>query len=99
MITLFPNSQPRPILVQIMASLSARFARLNRHYEGTSTDSFTHFRCWHEHSTLIEAVKCANSQGIPGWYCFAVEFGAPRELTDAEDEQVRAHRFGSSSNS
>lgn len=82
------------LLVDIMEYLRRKFAPLNRHYEGAWTDSFTHFRCWHAHASLLDAAKCAESQGLPGWYCFAVEFDSPRELTDGEDEQVRAFRFG-----
>ena len=76
-----------------MEFLRQRFASLNRHYEAAWTDSFVHFRCYHEHPELLDAAKCAASQGIPGWYCFAVEFDAPRELTEAEDAEVRRFRF------
>ena len=87
------SQDSRPILVDIVQSLRHRFASLNRHYEGAWTDSFVHRRCLHEHATLIDAARCADSQGFPGWYAFCVEFGAPRELTEAEDDQVRRFRF------
>jgi len=87
------SSSP-PLLPDIMEALRRRFSSLNRHYEAAWTDSFTHFRCWHEHASLIDAAKCAASQGTCGWYCFVVEFDAPRELTDDEDALVRAFRFG-----
>ena len=93
MLPLSQNLQDQPFLEQIMAALRVRFAPLNRHYEGAWTDSFTHFRCWHRHPVLLDAAECAQRQGIPGWYCFAVEFDTPRQLTDAEDAQVKVFRF------
>lgn len=87
-------SSSQPVLADVLDYLRRRFAPLNRHYEAAWTESFTHFRCWHDHSTLIDAAKCAMTQGFPGWYCFAVEFDSPRELTEDEDSQVRAFRFG-----
>jgi len=88
------NPQHQRFLEQIMAALRERFAPLNRHYEGAWTDSFAHMRCWHQHPTLLDAAKCASAQRIPGWYVFCVGSDSPRELNDAEDEQVRAFRFG-----
>ena len=94
MLTLPQNPQAQRLLTEIMATLRRKFTLLNHHYEAGWVDSFVDFRCWHEHATLIQAARCAASQGIPGWYCLAVEFGTPRELTDAEDAEVRAFRFG-----
>jgi hypothetical protein len=47
----------------------------------------------HEHPTLIEAARCATPHGA-GWYVFAVDGDAPRQLTDAEDSVVNEFRFG-----
>src|SRR5713101_4130761 len=81
------------LLTQIMASLRERFAVLNRHYEAAWTDSWSHRRCLHTHSNLIDAAKCAMPTGA-GWYVFAVECGTPRELNDEEEETVNKFRFG-----
>jgi hypothetical protein len=45
----------------------------------------------HEHRTLIEAAQCAMPHGA-GWYVFAVDADAPRELTAAEDMVVDEFR-------
>jgi hypothetical protein len=92
-----------PLVTEILTVLRKRFAPLNRrHYEAgwrayiadCWTDSFVHYRCWHQHKTLIEAAKCALAQRATGWYCIAVELDSPRELTEAEDAEVKAFRFG-----
>jgi hypothetical protein len=91
---LYSSQDSRPtLLLDVMEFLRQRFASLNRHYQAAWTDSFVHFRCYHKHAELLDAAKCAASQGIPGWYCFAVEFDSPRELTEAEDAEVRTFRF------
>lgn len=83
-----------PLLTEIFASLRLRYAALNRHYEAAWTDSWSHRRCEHAHNTLIDAAKCATPHGA-GWYVFAVEYGAPRQLTEDEDRIVDRFRFGS----
>jgi hypothetical protein len=85
---------PAILLAEIMAFLRRRFAALNRHYEAAWTESWTHRRCEHAHANLIDAAKCGTPHGA-GWYVFAVEYGSPRELTDAEDRMVNELRFGS----
>jgi hypothetical protein len=84
---------PDLLLTEIIASLRVRYADLNRHYEAAWTDSWTHQRCGHAHQNLIDAAKCGMPQGA-GWYVFAVEYGAPRELTNQEDHIVNRFRFG-----
>lgn len=83
-----------PIVVsEIVASLRIRFRSLNLCYEAAWTESWSHRRCMHQHRTLIEAANCAMPQGA-GWYVFAVECGAPRELDSAEEDVVNKFRFG-----
>ena len=81
------------VVAQIIARLRLRYKSLNLHFEAGWTESWSHRRCLHEHPTLIEAAKCAMPQGA-GWYVFAVEADAPRQLTDAEDSVVNEFRFG-----
>ena len=95
MVLTAPSTDTRQILADIVESLRHRFASLNRHYQAGWTDSFVHYRCWHEHPTLLDAAKCAESQRVCGAYVFAVDFGVPRELTAVEDEQVRVFRLHS----
>jgi len=87
------SPDPTPLLAQIIATLRLRYKYLNLHFEAGWTESWSHRRCLHEHPTLIEAAKCAMPQGA-GWYVFAVEGDAPRQLTDAEDSLVNEFRFG-----
>ena len=82
----------RPVLADIMASVRERFAALNRHYEAAWTESWSHRRCEHTHANLVEAARCAMPRGA-GWYVFAVEYGAARQLTDAEDQAVNDFPF------
>ena len=99
MLTLSQDPKAQLLFAEIMETLRRRFTRLNHHYEAAWTESFVHFRCWHAHPTLLDAAKCALGQRAADWYCFAVEFEAPRELTDAEDVEIRAfrvHREGDS---
>jgi hypothetical protein len=63
------------------------------HYEAGFSDSFQHRRCFHKHRTLEAAAKCAMPYG-PYGYVFAVEGGVGRELKTAEENVVRAIRFG-----
>jgi hypothetical protein len=84
----------KPLLVEIMASLCQRYAPLNRHYEAAWTDSFVHLRCYHRHGKLLDAAECADKQHMPGWYCIAVEYDSPRQLTNAEEKLVIEFRFG-----
>ena len=86
-------SARHPLVTEIVTALRLRYKFLNPHYEAAWTESWSHRRCLHEHSTLIEAAKCATPHGA-GWYVFAVEGETPRELTDAEDEVVNKFRFG-----
>ena len=88
-----PQLQPRPLVAQIIASLRVRYKGINLHYEAAWNDSWSFRRCCHTHQTLIEAAKCGMPQGA-GWYVFAVESGAERELTAAEDRIVNDFRFG-----
>jgi hypothetical protein len=92
-LTVSENPRAQLLLAEIMATLRRRFTRLNHHYEAVWTGSFVYFRCWHAHPTLLDAAKCAAARRVPSWYCFAIEFEMPRELTDAEDAEVRAFRF------
>lgn len=78
---------------EIIASLRVRFRFLNLHYEAAWTESWSHRRCLHEHKTLIDAATCAGPHGA-GWYVFAVESGAPRELLADEEQVVDEFRFG-----
>ena len=87
------SPDPTLLVAQIIATLRLRFKSLNLHFEAGWTESWSHRRCLHEHPTLIEAAKCAMPQGA-GWYVFAVEGDAPRQLTDAEDSVVNEFRFG-----
>jgi hypothetical protein len=87
------SPDPTLLLAQIIATLRLRYRFLNLHFEAAWTDSWSHRRCLHEHQTLIEAAKCAMPNGA-GWYVFAVEGDAPRQLTNAEDSVVNAFRFG-----
>jgi hypothetical protein len=64
----------------------------NIHYEAGWTDSWSHRRCLHKHQRLTEAAECAMPTGA-GWYVFAVENGAPRQLLDAEEKTVNRYRF------
>jgi hypothetical protein len=84
----------QPLVVEIFASLRVRYANLNRHYEAAWTESWCHRRCEHFHETLIDAAKCAEKQGQPGWYCFAVEFDQPRQLNPQEEWDVHEFKFG-----
>jgi hypothetical protein len=61
-------------------------------FQAAWTDSFCHFRCWHEHPTLIETAKRAMPQGA-GWYVMAAEYDTPRELTESEDKLVNEFQF------
>ena len=63
------------------------------HYEAGWTDSWSHRRCLHKHRKLEAAAKCAAQYGAVG-YVFAVEGGVGRELRAAEENVVRAIRFG-----
>ncbi len=85
--------RPTPAVAEIMAALRLRFRFLNLHYEAAWTESWSHRRCLHTHTTLLEAAKCAMPEG-PGWYVFAVERGTPRELTETEEKIVSEFRFG-----
>ena len=85
--------EPHPLVAEILTALRLRYRSLNPHYEAAWTESWSHRRCLHEHLSLVEAAKCATPHGA-GWYVFAVEGDAPRELTDAEDEVVNEVRFG-----
>jgi len=87
------SSDPTFLVAQIIATLRLRYKFLNLHFEAGWTESWSHRRCLHEHQTLIEAAKCAMPHGV-GWYVFAVEGDAPRQLTDAEDSVVNEFRFG-----
>ena len=87
-----PALSSDPLLAEIMASLRRRFAALNTHYEAAWTESWTHRRCEHPHETLLDAARCAQPHGA-GWYVFAVEYGSPRQLTEAEDQLVDQFRF------
>ena len=87
------SPDPTLLLAQIIATLRLRYKSLNLHFEAGWTESWSHRRCLHEHPTLVEAAKCAMPQGA-GWYVFAVEGDAPRQLTDAEDSVVNEFRFG-----
>jgi hypothetical protein len=84
---------PKLLLAQIMVVLRLHYKSLNLHFEAGWTESWSHRRCLHEHHTLIEAAKCAMPHGA-GWYVFAVDGDAPRQLTDAEDRIVNEFRFG-----
>jgi hypothetical protein len=75
-----------------MTGLRYRYASLNAiHYEAGWTDSWVHIRCYHKHSTLIDAARCGMLQ--PGFYVLAVDGGSPRQLTTEEDEVVNRFRF------
>jgi|ERR1700757_3003115 len=63
------------------------------HFEAAWNDSYSFRRCMHEHTTLLEAAKCAMPNGC-GWYVIGVENDEPRELYDAESEVVNHFRFG-----
>lgn len=75
--------QRNQLVAEIFGTLSLRFQNLKLYYEAGWTDSFCHHRCFHEHSTLIEAAKCAMPNGA-GWYVLAVENGTPRQLWKPE---------------
>jgi hypothetical protein len=87
------SPDPTLLVAQIIATLRLRFKSLNLHFEAGWTESWSHRRCLHEHQTLLEAANCAMPHGA-GWYVFAVEGEAPRQLTDAEDSVVNEFRFG-----
>ena len=87
------SPDPISVLAKIMAALRLRYRFLNLHYEAAWTDSWSHRRCLHEHRTLMDAANCAMPQGA-GWYVFAVEGDAPRELNDGEEAVVNKFRFG-----
>ena len=80
-------------LTEIISTLRLRYQFLNPYYEAGWTESWVHRRCLHKHPTLLEAAWCAMPRG-PGWYVFAVDGNAPRELTDAEEKVVNEFRFG-----
>jgi hypothetical protein len=67
------------------------------HFESAWSDSSCYCRCFHTHSTLIEAAKCGAPH--PGFYVVAIESGETRELTADEDKVVDAFRFDKLSDS
>jgi len=87
------SPDPISVFAKIMVALRLLYRLLNLHYEAAWTDSWTHRRCLHEHQTLMEAARCAMPRGA-GWYVFAVEGDAPRELNETEDRIVNEFRFG-----
>jgi hypothetical protein len=89
------SPDPTILVAPIIATLRLRYKFLNLRFEAGWTESWSHCRCLHEHLTLIEAAKYAMPHGA-GWYVFAVEGDAPRQLTDAEDRIVNEFRFGGS---
>src|SRR5260370_21490557 len=86
------SPDPTLRLDQIMVVLRLRYRFLNLPFEAAWTDSWSHRRCLHEHQTILEAAKCAMPRGA-GWYVFAVEGDAPRELNETEDQIVNEFRF------
>ena len=86
-------------IAEIIFSLRERYKSINLvnvrplHFEAGWTDSWSHRRCLHEHSTLLEAAQCASPHGA-GWYVFAVEASEPRQLDGSEEALVNDYRFG-----
>lgn len=72
---------------------ATKLAPKRLHYEAGWTESGNTRRCLHKHPTIPEAVACASVHGA-GWYVFAVENRAGRELNQAEEEFVNKLRFG-----
>jgi hypothetical protein len=64
------------------------------HYEAGWTDRSLRQldRCFHKHSTLIEATQCAMAKRC-GSYVFAVEKDKERELNEKEDKIVNGFRL------
>jgi hypothetical protein len=87
------KTEPHNLVVEIIGTLNLRFKKLNLYYEAGWTDSFVHLRCWHEHSTLLEAAQCGMPHGA-GWYVLAVENGNSRQLLGDEEDIVNEFRFG-----
>jgi len=89
------SPDPISVFAKIMVALRLRYRFLNLHYEAAWTDSWSHRRCLHDHQTLVEAARCAMPHGA-GWYVFAVEGDAPRQLSEMEDRVVDEFRFSRS---
>jgi hypothetical protein len=90
-----PNGRHVPsarLLDRLLMGLRSRYPALNDiHYEAAWTDGFVYCRCFHNHSTLIDAAKCGMPQ--PGFYVLTIERGKERELTTAEEKIVNDFRF------
>jgi hypothetical protein len=70
----------------------SQYRVVDLYFEAAWIDSWCHRRCFHRHSTLLEAAECAMPQG-PAWYVFAVENGRPRQLTEGEEQITVEFRF------